>query len=158
MTAALSPETALDILASHGADPARWPAAVRSDLLALAARDDAVATALLHAQALDAALADWANAPGPDVAINAAAIVARPQERDAPRRSGWRPALLAASLAIVVAVGGWVGFASRIAPASTQIAATQIAAAPPSAGASAGEADAAFAYVFTPTAAEEDLI
>jgi hypothetical protein len=54
----------------------------------------------------------------------------------------------------VVAVGGWIGLSDRFAP-TTPI---EVAAAPPSAGAGAAEADAAFAYVFTPTAAEEDLI
>lgn len=153
MTAALSPETALDIIASHGADPARWPADVRAPLLALAAANDAVAAALADARTLDALLGQWAAAPAAGATVDVAAIVAQPQEGAARRRvAGWRPALLAASLALVVAVGGWLGLSGRFGPAP----AVEIAAAPPSAG--AGEADAAFAYVFTPTAAEEDLI
>lgn len=154
MTAALSPATALDIVASHGADPARWPADARDAVLALAAQDAAVATALAEARVLDAMLAAWAMAPADAGPVDVATIVALPQERAAPARSAaWRPALLAASLALVVAVGGWLGFSDRLASPPTQIAAVS-----PSAEAGAGEADAAFAYVFTPTAAEEDLI
>ncbi|WP_439545979.1 hypothetical protein [Sandarakinorhabdus sp.] len=154
---ALTPETASAILASHGADPVRWPAEHRAALLALAASDAAVAAALVEAQRLDAMLADWAAAPAPLAGIDAAAIAALPQQRPAPpqRATGWRPALLAASLALVVAVGGWLGFADQFtAQPQTRI----VIAAPPSAGVVAGEADLVFAYVFTPTAAEEDLI
>ena len=152
MIAALSSETALDILASHGADPARWPADVRAGLLALAAQDAGVAAALADAHALDAALADWAAMPAPDASINVGAILKLPQEAGAGHQaSTWRPALLAASVALVLAMGGWLGW-------SRQIPTPQIAAVLPSAGASAGETDDGFAYVFTPTAAEEDLI
>ena len=155
MTAALPPEIALEILASHGADPARWPADVRPGLLALAAQDSGVAAALAQARALDAALADWAAMPAPDTSIDVNAILKLPQEGVAGHKgSGWRPALIAASAALVLAVGGWLGW-SRQMPATT---APQIAAVSPSAGASAGETDDGFAYVFTPTAAEEDLI
>lgn len=156
MIAAISPVIALDIIASYGADPARWPDDVRVALLALVAQDESVAAALADAWALDAALTSWANAsaewPTPDIA----AILALPQEGTAASRraNAWRPALLAASLTLLVAVGGWFGLSGRMNSANS----TRIAAAPPSAGASAGEADAAFAYVFTPTAAEEDLI
>jgi hypothetical protein len=105
---------------------------------------------------LDALLGQWAAAPMEGASVDVAAILAQPQLRDAPRRAApaWRPALMAASLALVVAVGGWIGLSDRFAP-TTPI---EVAAAPPSAGAGAAEADAAFAYVFTPTAAEEDLI
>ena len=154
---ALSPETALAILASHGADPARWPAQDRAALLALAGSDAAVAAALADARALDAMLASWAAAPVPPARIDTAAITGLPQLRpvQAGPVRGWRPALLAASLALVVAVGGWIGFAGQY----DRQAATEIATAPPSsAGVVAGEADLAFAYVFTPTAAEEDVI
>lgn len=158
---ALSPETALAILASHGADPARWPAQDRAALLALVADNAAVAAALADAQALDAMLADWAATPVPLAGIDAAAITALPQQRPAGRHQvpGWRPALIAASLALVVAVGGWIGFAGQYDGQRRGQPQTEIAAAPPSsAGVAAGEADLAFAYVFSPTAAEEDLI
>ena len=103
---------------------------------------------------LDALLGQWAAAPMEGAWVDVAAILAQPQLRDAPSRAGavWRPALMAASLALVVAVGGWIGFSDRFASPPTQIAVVS-----PSAEAGAGEAEA-FAYVFTPTAAEEDLI
>ena len=103
---------------------------------------------------LDALLGQWAAAPMEGASVDVAAILVQPQLRDAPSRAGavWRPALMAASLALVVAVGGWIGFSDRFASPPTQIAVVS-----PSAEAGAGEAEA-FAYVFTPTAAEEDLI
>lgn len=106
---------------------------------------------------LDALLGQWAAAPVTGASVDVAAILALkqegPQERAVPPRAvAWRPALMAASLALVVAVGGWLGFSDRFASPPTQIAAVS-----PSAEAGAGEAEA-FAYVFTPTAAEEDLI
>lgn len=154
MTAALSPETALEIIASHGADPARWPADVRGRLLALATDDAVVAAALAEARALDAMLGDWAGVPAEGL-IDVAAITALPQQGTAPRRAaGWRPALLAASLALVVAVGGWLGLSGPMNVAGG----ARVAAVSPSAETAVGEADVAFAYVFTPTAAEEDLI
>jgi hypothetical protein len=161
----LSTQTALDILASHGADPARWPAGTRAALLALAGSDAAVGAGLAEARALDAALGDWLAAPLPAMAVDVAAITALPQTlpemapQIEPLRAvagrGWRPALLAASLALVVMVGGWLGAGARFGGDAT----VNIAAAPPpSAGAELAEADAAFAYVFTPTAVEEELI
>ena len=150
----LSPETALEIIAIHGGDPARWPADKRAGVLALAGLDAGVAAALVEARALDAALAGWAVAPSHGTEIDVAAILALPQQQQAAQRHAYRPALLAASLALVVAVGGWFGLSGRMPGTETP----QIAAAPPSAGPAASEADAAFAYVFTPTPAEEDLI
>jgi hypothetical protein len=155
---ALSPETACAILASHGAEPARWPAAERAALLALAGSDPKVAAALTEARALDAMLDTWATAPAPLGGIDAVAMTARPQWRRE-QAPAWRPALLAASLALVVAVGGWLGVGSQLASPRGALPETEIAsAAPPSAAAGVGEADLAFAYVFTPTAAEEDVI
>lgn len=102
---------------------------------------------------LDALLGQWAAAPVAGASVDVAAILALPQERAVPARAvAWRPALMAASLALVVALGGWLGFSDRFASPPAQIAAVS-----PSAGTEAGEAEA-FAYVFTPTAAEEDLI
>lgn len=108
-----------------------------------------------HETDLDALLGQWAAAPMDGAAVDVAAILVQPQLREAPRRAGavWRPALMAASLALVVAVGGWIGLSDRFASTtSIEVAAS------PSAEAGAGEVDAAFALVFTPTAAEEDLI
>ncbi|WP_273462677.1 hypothetical protein [Sandarakinorhabdus limnophila] len=103
---------------------------------------------------LDALLAQWAAAPVEGASVDVAAILAQPQLREAPHRAApaWRPALMAASLALVVAVGGWIGLSDRFASPPTQIAVVS-----PSAEPAAGEAEA-FALVFTPTAAEEDLI
>ncbi|MBU6166250.1 MAG: hypothetical protein KGQ52_08950 [Alphaproteobacteria bacterium] len=151
----LSPETALDIIASHGADPARWPADSRAGLLALAGSDAAVAAALADARSLDAALADWLAGPVPALAVDVAAITALPQDRARPAAARWQPAALAASLALVLAVGGWLGLKSLV---GSEAPVTVAAAPPPSAGVELAEADAAFAYVFTPTATEEDVI
>ncbi|WP_310475018.1 hypothetical protein [Sandarakinorhabdus sp.] len=104
---------------------------------------------------LDTLLGQWAAAPVAGAPVDVAAILVLPQERETPLRAvaAWRPALMAASLALVVAVGGWLGLADRFVPTTPiEVAAS------PSAEAGAGEADAAFALVFTPTAAEEDLI
>lgn len=156
---ALSTPDALAILASHGADPARWPETARADLAALARQDADVAAALADAAALDAAITGWLAQPLPlplpAAAVDVAAITALPQARPQPPRAAWRPALIAASLALVVAVGGWLGVQDRFGGNAT----TRMAAAPTlSAGAEVAEADAAFAYVFTPTAAEEEVI
>jgi hypothetical protein len=151
----LSPETALDILASHGADPARWPAGSRDALLALAGSDAGVAAALAGAQAVDGTIAEWLDRPVPALAVDVAAITVLPQTSPQAAPARWRPALLAASLALVVAVSGWLGVENRFGGDAAIVVAT---APPPPAGAELAEADAAFAYVFTPTAAEEDLI
>lgn len=148
----LTPEAAIAIIASHGADPARWPDEVRASLLALAARDPQLAAALAEARALDADLAGWLAAPVPLAAVDIAAITAQRQESVpvARRAAGWRPALVAASLTMVLATAGWLAMPGTKSP--------DAAARPPLAVAEAGDADLAFAYVFTPTAAEEDLI
>ena len=58
-----------------------------------------------------------------------------------------------------LAVGGWLGVGNQLAgPRAAQTPIEIASAAPPSAAAAAGEADLAFAFVFTPTAAEEDVI
>jgi hypothetical protein len=154
----LNPETAIAIIAGHGADPARWPADVAAPLLALAARDADVAAALADARALDADLAGWLAAAPALAAVDATAITAirqeQPQQLPAARRStGWRPALLAASLTMMLATAGWLSMPG--APGSVSPIAS---ARSPSAVAEADEADLVFAHVFTPTAAEEDLI
>jgi hypothetical protein len=154
----LSPAAAIDIIASHGGDPARWPRDVRAAIMALAGSDADVAAALAQAQALDAALADWLAAPVPAMAaVDVAAITARPREAvavGAPRRlAGWRPALLAASLTMVLATAGWLAMPG--APGSPP---PNASARSPSAVAEADETALVFAQVFTPTAAEEDLI
>ena len=146
----MTPQDAITIIESHGADPARWPADARAALLALA-DDDAVAAALAEARALDALLMEWANADVP-AAVDLDAITALPQQpAHAPARRAV-PAMVAAAVAAVVATGAWFGLGSEISP-------TAPASAPPLAAvAAADEGELAFGYVFTPTAAEEDLI
>jgi hypothetical protein len=160
---ALTPETAIAIIASHGADPARWPADAEATLLALAASDADVAAALADARALDADLAGWLAAAPPLAAVDVAAITALPQERSAPQARpafGWRPALLAASLTMMIATAGWLAMPGG--PGSQPVSGdprSPIASArSPSAVAEADETTLVFAHVFTPTAAEEDLI
>jgi hypothetical protein len=151
-----TPEQAIDIIASHGADPARWPADARAALLALAGSDADVAAALADARALDADLATWLAAPAPALAVvDIAAITALPREGLPVRRRapGWQPALLAASLALTLATAGWLAMPG--APGARSLLASSRS---PSAVAEADETALVFAQVFTPTAAEEDLI
>jgi hypothetical protein len=68
-------ERALEIIAAHGADVGRWPAAEATGVLALAARDAAVAVAIADARRLDDVLAAWAS-PVPERRFDAAALIA----------------------------------------------------------------------------------
>lgn len=164
----LTPETAIAIIACHGADPALWPADVAAALLALAGSDADVAAALADARALDADLAGWLATTPALAGVDLAAITAAPQlptEQPAPaarRSAGWRPALLAASLTMMLATAGWLampgvpGFQPISGAPGSQSPNTS--ARSPSAVAEADETALVFAQVFTPTAAEEDLI
>lgn len=159
-----APETALAIIASHGADPARWPPADRAAVLALSVADADVAAALADARALDAVLGEWLAVPLPDMtAVNVAAITAAAPERTTgpvrPRIAGWRPMLMAASFAAMLATGGLM-YRPGGTPAAPQTKIASVQSPPPSPvpGAGVGEADLAFAFVFTPTVAEEELI
>jgi hypothetical protein len=146
----VTPQDARTIIESHGADPARWPADARAALLALA-HDETVAAALAEAQALDAVLADWADADVP-AQIDLDAITALPQQpAQRPARRAF-PAMAAAAVAAMIATGAWLGLGAELSP-------TAPSSAPPLAAvAAADEGELAFGYVFTPTAAEEDLI
>jgi hypothetical protein len=120
--------------------------------------------------ATEAAIADWLARPLPAMTVvDVAAITALRQEpaarASAPASAArvWRPALMAASVTILLAAAGWLAMpmASQMAtpgqtgaPAQMKLAAAQL----PSVGLAAAETDLAFAYVFTPTAAEEELI
>ncbi len=68
-------ERALEIIAAHGADVGRWPAAEAAGVLELAARDAAVAAAIADVRRLDDVLAAWAL-PVPDRRFDAAALIA----------------------------------------------------------------------------------
>lgn len=164
----LTPETAIAIIASHGADPAVWPADVAAALLARAESDSDVAAALADARALDADLAGWLAATPALVGVDLVAITAAaqlPTEQPAPaarRAAGWRPALLAASLTVMLATAGWLAMPGV--PGFQPISGVPGSPSPnpsarsPSAVTEADETALVFAQVFTPTAAEEDLI
>jgi hypothetical protein len=178
-------ERALEIIATHGAEPSRWPAAERAATMALAGSDAAVAAALAEAGRLDALLNGWAR----DVPVrnfDAAAIVAaaRPAvvASPAPRASlagRWMAggAVAAAMLGIaLIGPGMQTSPATIAAPEATPVvlaaaevsagnkmknsgaagnAATWLAVA--DGGALGSDADV-FAHVFTPTVYEDNLI
>lgn len=149
-------DRALEIIASHGADARRWPADERAAVLALAG-DPQVASALASARSLDLLLGDWAVAPATP-AIDLAAIKRMPQQRASAGRGGWIVGVgMAAAIAGVIALAPTRDTTStRIADASTVSNTTVTSATVPGAG--NGSDAEAFAYVFTPTADEDDLI
>jgi ferric-dicitrate binding protein FerR (iron transport regulator) len=144
----VTPETALQIIESHGGDPLRWPDADRAAVLALARRDALVGSALAEAQALDAMLADWAGAAVP-ARLDLAAITRSPQERPAGRRRWLTGGALAAAVAAAV-----IMVAPMRGPAPTP---SSVPSATAMTEADSSDAEA-FGQVFTPTADEEDLI
>ncbi len=151
-------DRALEIIAAHGADARRWPADERAAVLALAA-DPQVAAALAEARDLDAMLADWAVAPAMGT-IDLAAITRQPQQQAMPQTAsrGW---ILGGAMA--AAIAGVIALAPARDTTSTQIASISSFsnATVPSAtvqGGPTGSDAEAFAYVFTPTADEDDLI
>lgn len=158
---------ALEIIASHGADPSRWPADERAAVLALASRP-AVAAALVDARALDTLLGDWARADVVTAPFNAAQLTPRaapvvpapivPAPIVLARRRGWIAAgAMAASVAAAVVL-------APIGAVTPQPDAPQVAMIPPQTTvlsatvASDTGSDAEFAYVFTPTVDEDSLI
>jgi hypothetical protein len=155
-------DRALEVIASYGADPARWPADERAAVLALAGRP-AVAAALTDARALDALLGDWARV---DVAAapfdaaqltpHAAPIVTTPIVPA--RRRGWIAAgAMAAAVAAAVGLTPMGGVTPQ--PDAPQVAMNSPQTTVPSATvASDPGSDADFAYVFTPTVDEDALI
>lgn len=148
----MTPERALEIIAAYGADSARWPDADRAAVLALAAADAGVASALRDAAGLDALLAGWAHDVAPH-GFKVAAITAMAQERPArARRIGW-PWIGGGALAAAVAAG-LVIYAPVRPAAETEIATL----APPVAAPSASADAEAFDTIFTPTPDEEQLI
>lgn len=150
----ISPDRALEIIAAHGADAARWPAGERAAVWALA-ETPAVAAALGQARALDALLGAWAvDVPPRD--FDAVALARAGGGRSAQRR-GW---LAGAVMAAAVATGFAV-LAPTSSPPAGVASTTGIprAASGAPARVPAGEADAeAFATLFTPTADEDELI
>ncbi|PZN95417.1 MAG: hypothetical protein DCF31_06780 [Alphaproteobacteria bacterium] len=154
-------ERAIEIIESHGADAHRWPAGDRAAVQALTA-DPRVAAALATAREVDALLDDWAATP---VAgrIDLAAIARLPQQAPPqasaaslrPRNRGWiMGGAMAAALAGIIALAPFRNdTTSRVAGLSN----TAVPSATVAATGDGSDAEA-FAYVFTPTADEDELI
>lgn len=146
-------ERAYEILASYGADAARWPADERAALLALAAADPEVASALAAEQPLDAMLAGWArDVPArqfdPAALLPAPAVTATGGGRGVMR---WvAGAAVAASLAL--ALIGLPQGSGQLATSNDNLAAASLPAE------ETVEFEDGFAMFFTPTADEEDVI
>ncbi len=156
-------ETVLALIASHGGDLARWPATDRAPAAAIIAGDAQLAAALAKAQRLDGLLHDWASVDIAMAPIDIAAIVENSQSlallsaapgahRPARRSHRWVVGggmAIAASLSILLMTPDKPRPATPIAQASTPTAAIP---------GDARDGDAAFAYVFTPTVEEDELI
>lgn len=154
-------DRALEIIAVHGGDAARWPAIEAAALLALADSDAMVAAALADARGLDGLLADWAAAAVP-AGIDLAAITSLPVEAPAlapvfaPARRWWAGGFVAAAIAAGIA------FLAPVTPAAdpmveTVSTQTAVPLATADGGAFGSDADV-FATVFTPTVDEDALI
>ncbi|GGI93854.1 hypothetical protein GCM10007973_32610 [Polymorphobacter multimanifer] len=150
-------ERALEIVGAYGADPARWPAAERTALLALAAQDADVATAMAEARELDAMLGDWAG----DVPLRQFEAQALLPARTVPVAASRRPFLrwagggaVAAAFATVLVLG-----VPGMPPEPQPRTATNVSPELPLGSASdSTEPLDGFALIFTPTADEEELI
>ena len=153
----MTEDSALEIIASYGADPARWPADERADVLALAGRP-AVAAALADARALDALLGDWATADVVAAPYDAARLTPRAKPVAPAKRRGW---LAAGALAAAVAAAVVLTPVGKVTPQTdaphVAIASPQTTV-PSATVASDTGSDAEFAYVFTPTVDEDALI
>jgi hypothetical protein len=150
-------DRALEIIASYGADTARWPADERAAALALAGRP-AVAAALADARALDALLGDWAAADVTAAPFDAAQLTPRAAPVVPARRRGWLAVgAMAAAVAAAVVLTPMAGVTPQ--PVAPKIAMNSPQTTVPSATvASDTGSDAEFAYVFTPTVDEDALI
>ena len=149
----MTEDRAIEIIASHGADAARWPDDERAALLALAGTP-AVAAALAEAAALDTLLVGWARADVAGAPFDSAGLVPAPALPAARPLRRW---LAAGAMAAAVAA------AVVLAPmrSTPSLPATQVAVVSPVPSATVeGDAgsDAEFAYVFTPTVDEDTLI
>lgn len=153
----MTEDRALEIIASCGADSARWPADERAAVLALASHP-VIAAALADARALDALLGDWARADVVTAPFDAAQLTPRAAPFVPARRRGWFAT--GAMAAAVVAAVVLVPFGNVTPPADApQVAMNSPQTIVPSATvASDPGSDAEFAYVFTPTVDEDALI
>ncbi len=148
-------ERALEIIGAYGADAARWPAAERASVLALAAQDSQVATARAEARSLDALLDGWAaDVPlrqfDPQALIPARTIAT--PHRPLLRWVGGGAVAAALAMALVLTVPGTT-------PAPQTVTASNMSPESPLESASdSSEPLDGFALIFTPTADEEELI
>ena len=149
-------DRALDIIAAHGGDAARWPVIEATAVLALAADDGVVAAALADARQLDALLGDWARDVAP-ATIDLAAITRLPEAGPAPRpaRRWLAGGLVAAAMAAGIAF---------LAPATSDNPLIKTVPPPNAVQLATADGDAfgsdadVFATVFTPTVDEDALI
>lgn len=149
-------DRALDIIASHGADARRWPAAEGTQVLALL-DDPRIVAALAGARSMDAMLGDWAVGAAPVEPIDLAAITGLPQQRFQ-SRPAWRGWFAGGAIAAAFAALALV--TPMHTASTTQVAMVSNVAAPSATienGLTGSDADA-FATVFTPTADEDELI
>lgn len=149
-------DRALEIIASHGADARRWPAAESLQVLALI-DDPRIVAAMAEARSMDAMLGDWAIDTASAGQIDLAAITGLPQQtvRSQPIWRGW-----VAGGAIAAAVAALAVLTPMHTASTSQIAMISNATVPSAmveSGATGSDADA-FATVFTPTADEDELI
>ena len=144
----MNTDRAIEIIAAYGADARRWPDAERAPALALAANDASAGAALADAAALDPLLAEWARADAGTLVFDAGDVT---RKADSGRWRWFAGGGLAAAAAAVVAV------MMPVAPARQPVAPPQAAAVTVK-PATATSSDAAFAYVFTPTYDEEQVI
>lgn len=151
-------ETALEIIAAHGGDARRWPDADRDAVLALVVADAGVAAALAEARALDAMLERWAADVTPR-SFDAAAIIRDAGVRDVrPVARAGRRWFAGGALAAAVAAG-LVILAPMTGDRTSGIAMQDSAVVSATADGEAAGSDAeSFAYVFTPTVDEDELI
>lgn len=145
---------ACEIIATYGADPARWPDEERASLLAAIQADPTLQRQVDEAAALDAMLLDWARAPMPTAQHMDTGALA---DRISMPRRRWLPTAVfggsvAAALALVALVAP--SDSSPTGPAMTAAVGdeAQIDAAPRL------EDSQLWAMVFTPTPDEEALI
>ena len=140
----MTPQRAAEILASYGANPARWPTWERGACAALIAADPALQAEQARAAVLDDALAAWARAPvatGRDDAIGRALARAG---ASAGRAWGYVGGAVAASVAAALY---WSSAHPPVRNPQPAIAYDQ------------ARADSAlFQTVFTPTPDEEDVL
>jgi hypothetical protein len=150
LTDPIDPIRAADIIDAYGADAARWPGGERAGVLAAIARDPALRARLAEAARLDADLAAWAMAPVESLPFDLTSL--EPQAKPGWRRHiGWAGAGLAAVAAALALL-----LVSPSGQAPQNAAGTSVVAAEPKAT-TTGQLDG-FAYVFTPTHEEENLI